>query len=182
MREFFKGWRRKTGCVTLVMAFLFSGIQIRSIVVCDKIVVTLRGWKTFVYSERGRVCWYTWDEHSRHRIDSENLKVLGIESTGRSSKDSKALLSSFPEWRSERLSQPIPPPPGKWAPDLDERFAFVTGDPLAGFPSTDMLNADVFTLNGVAYSMRSASYWMLVLPLTLLSAYLILCKPRKRPA
>lgn len=35
MREFFKPWRRKAGCVTLVMACVFMGVWVRSEITAD---------------------------------------------------------------------------------------------------------------------------------------------------
>ena len=40
MREFFRGWRRKTGCVTLVMACALIGAWLRSYVICDEIQIS----------------------------------------------------------------------------------------------------------------------------------------------
>ena len=41
MREFFRGWRRKVGCITLVMACAFVGGGIRSGVVFDRIAFAI---------------------------------------------------------------------------------------------------------------------------------------------
>ena len=42
MREFFKGWRRKAGCVTLVMVLLLTSAWIRSYVAGDVLRVEFR--------------------------------------------------------------------------------------------------------------------------------------------
>ena len=39
MREFFHGWRRKAGCVTLALACVATGLWIRSYIVFDQLVL-----------------------------------------------------------------------------------------------------------------------------------------------
>ena len=39
MREFFRGWRRKAGCISLVMALALMGVWIRSLSVMDLAII-----------------------------------------------------------------------------------------------------------------------------------------------
>lgn len=56
MSEFFNGWRRKIGCVTLVMACAVAGVWYRSYVVADIISCTaLDPW--FITVRNGEVAW-----------------------------------------------------------------------------------------------------------------------------
>lgn len=50
MKEFFKGWRRKVGCVTLAAACLFVAGWVRSTVVDDYVTAFNRSF----FSSRGR--------------------------------------------------------------------------------------------------------------------------------
>src|SRR4051812_38779047 len=56
MREFFRGWRRKAGCVTLVMAFACFGGWIRNQTTLDVV-----GWDPellqFSMSDCAFICW-----------------------------------------------------------------------------------------------------------------------------
>lgn len=61
MREFFRGWRRKVGGFALVMACVFTGMWVRSYVVCDAVghfdaagdlrqLTSVSGWLVLLYS------------------------------------------------------------------------------------------------------------------------------------
>jgi hypothetical protein len=130
MQAFFRGWRRKGGCVALVMALSVVGIWCRSTVIDDRIIFAIAG-------RRFTLC--SWDG----RIFSSSL-------TG-------------PEWFDWR-----------WTTSVNDREHFRQQETrffeqLASLP--------IWENGRLALTFH---YWILVLPLTLLSAYLILWKPRKR--
>ena len=115
MLTFFYGWRRKVGCVTLVLATMSIGGWIRSLLVSD---VAGIGNNTFG-SVRGGIWWYKTDD-----------------------------LDLW-EWGSETID------PNRW---IDAgNYWDLTSDHCA------------------------IPYWSIVIPLTLLSAYLLLSKPRRKP-
>ena len=120
MREFFRGWRRKVGCATLVMACVAGAAWSRS----------------YLYSE-----------------------YIGIGTTNRID----VFLSSqgLVRWAA------IKPPPGdRWfwwgSNDTVGLFALMPYDPSMFEPSWP------------------GPYCVIVIPLTLISAYLILWKPRPK--
>jgi hypothetical protein len=130
MREFFQGWRRKAGTVTLVLALAVAGIWMRSRIVCD----------TLQFKFRGRL----------HDIVSYSNQTSGV---------SWKYELEFPEvmdWGSVPLKEV----------DVDD----IEGT-LANYREA---------YRDLGFSEWHIPYWSLVLPLTLLSAYLILGKPRKR--
>ncbi len=154
MREFFRGWRRKVGCVTLAMACLLGVFWGRSHLIADKIEVP--GWHSG--SECKSYAGYislTW------RSPSEQFEKI--------------------RWTSEVLSE--------WSEvDIwtynDARFEWNWSGIKFGSVATgvwsehrgeDSLSGEIRT------HFRAVYDWVLVLPLTLLSAGLILWKPRKRP-
>lgn len=53
MREFFKGWRRKIGVLTLAMSVALMGLWIRSLHTFDEIFVAIGNAKYFVSSAQG---------------------------------------------------------------------------------------------------------------------------------
>ena len=57
MRSFFKGWRRKTGVVTLVMACVFAGEWMRSYERHDRVIVFFPASFHTVYSHQGCLVW-----------------------------------------------------------------------------------------------------------------------------
>ena len=61
MGEFFKGWRRKAGVVTLVMASLFCLLWIRSYSVSDAIAFPFNGRQNLFLSGEGSVMWNAYD-------------------------------------------------------------------------------------------------------------------------
>ena len=132
MREFFRGWRRKLGCVTLVMACALMGLWVRSLKLWD--------FYSFPTSERhhqfdsidGGFIWSSWD-----RQPPENW--------------------ASPEW--------------EWiADDADTAGSFPGFLKFWDNPTNRHRHARYWYVY----------YWSLVIPLTLLSAYLLLWNPHRR--
>lgn len=58
MREFFKGWRRKAGCVALTVSCLLMAAWIRSRTIPDRIVIRSYGHVTeYWVSEQSGIGW-----------------------------------------------------------------------------------------------------------------------------
>ena len=57
MREFFKGWRRKVGCVTLVIACAFTGAWLRSMFICDLVDFAIENHQHEFFSVHGHLLW-----------------------------------------------------------------------------------------------------------------------------
>lgn len=125
MREFFRGWRRKVGCVALVMACIVVGMWIRSSVFYDQCAWADTNRKNVVYSLNGEFGWWHWEGSRRKPIS----------------------FGSFPLAREDEA---------KWRMILE--MSRLQND-ARGW---------------------TCLYWHLAIPLTLLSAYLLLWKPRKR--
>jgi hypothetical protein len=116
MHTFFHGWRRKTGCVVLVVAIALTGCYVRSLRTVDAFAVVVANRQQLIFSTHGQIVWLTW-------------------------------------------SPEMPQLPTNWSSyDID-------------FEDDDTAPDD---------SDWSVSHWLVIAPLTLLSAYLILWKPRKR--
>jgi hypothetical protein len=141
MREFFKGWRRKTGCVALVMACALAGEWMRASVTEDAYLLTPQhaivsgdGYMTVVFTRRhGPQYWYM---AFTKRVDSGPGGSL------------------------------------KW----EQRWRWGVAGVGCG--------VDVLLVNGTEEDEAKwcrIPYWGIILPLTLLSAYLILWKPRTKP-
>jgi hypothetical protein len=146
MREFFRGWRRKAGCVALVMACALMGLWMRSTVTFDSV---------FFYF--GSVRW---------GISSVDSRIWFLKSTPLSGE-------SMATWFSQRyqaLFDPMKNANVVWRNDW--------GGFHIGRYHRQLLNQTA-TGEFVADSCM-IPYWCFVLPLTLLSAYLILWKPKKR--
>ena len=120
MKQFFHGWRRKAGGVTLVMALALTGLWIRTFVVADFIQLEHLAFGT----ARGGIYWAYFQ--SKQNWDWETTP----EST---------LHSSF-----------------------------------GNMSLAEILRNELSSEIRCGYAL----YWWFVLPLTLLSAYMILWKPR----
>jgi hypothetical protein len=140
MYEFFHGWRRRVGIVTLVMACCLMAGWVRNYVMCD--VFSIHGGRSnlqrFV-SVQGRTWWMDVQEQdgslcTRWHQCSHNTNIV--------------------------ICRPE---------DLTWRRNF-GGFELGEFPEVNIGSA--------TYAI--VPYWSLVVPLTLLSACLILCQPAKR--
>jgi hypothetical protein len=129
MSEFFKGWRRKTGCVALVMACVLMGMWVRSRYLVDELSALMP-------------------------LDVNNYTLMSYSDCIHMTVWKQAGLTPVEGWRwkSERLDAPRSVTIiDSWAVELLE--------------------------DGLLWQIP---YWFLVMPLTLLSAYLILWKPRPK--
>lgn len=150
MSDFFQGWRRKAGCITLVMAFVFMLGLMRSYTIEDFI-----SFNSGPDSQDGllisdhRILWgrWHWEGHVPNRI-------------GPSIQWSTNQYSIQPLMFFHRLR-------AKW-------YWRMCGLEYAGF--VDRFDTDS---QAVDWTMWAISYWSIITPLTLLSAYLILSNPRK---
>lgn len=124
MREFFKGWRRKAGCVTLALACFLMGGWNRSLVTSDTFIFG----DGFVTLSKGSIEW---------------MRLVHEDNT------------------------PIETP--KTDAPAEVTIAVISGGVKIGNPN----------LKVISYTIP---YWSLTIPMTVLSAYLLLWKPRKRTA
>jgi len=127
MRDFFKGWRRKVGCVTLMMACVLSAAWIRNQSIVDYLEYGYRNCLWEIQSNTG------WVSISRRTYERE-ITRLGFRAS----------------------TYPSKPAYGK-----SFRFGWFSED--FGWGHTNVC---------------SLPCWSIVLPLTLLSAFLLLGKPR----
>jgi hypothetical protein len=135
MRDFFRGWRRKVGCVTLVMALAGMALWIRSRIVNDEIGFAANGTQYVVVSSHSQVSAYQSIHLLPNRVVWISQGILPAERT------SAWHLNSIRR-REQRVATSL----------------------------RRMIPSRIYTF----------TYWSLVIPLTLLSAYLLLWKPRKR--
>jgi hypothetical protein len=149
MGDFFKGWRRKAGCVTLLMVCMFAAGWLRSFFVTDLILFptanSLHSW----ISDRRGIAW-TVETHTaeEHRSLMYDLQVPFVISPRFFQSDPTEwnLKLSFCGFRC-------------FTGTALKRF---TGTPLALPETSDFL-----------------PYWSIVIPLAVMSAYLLLSKSRK---
>lgn len=138
MREVFKGWRRKVGCVTLVMACVFAAGWLRSLHSREFLFIE------FEFPIGGRINVYT---------SANQMDILLQRSTG-------------------------------WEFNFGEVSPIVTPNALNDVWLFDVQTIEEEIVDDVlqvapGYEVR-IYFHAIVIPLTLLSACLILWKPRKR--
>ncbi len=79
MGEFFKGWRRKAGLVTLAMALLLTVAWMRSCVTSDVIISHSQMPSTSFESCDGGLCCFQWTDTStaaQHRTSRQTLYFI----------------------------------------------------------------------------------------------------------
>jgi hypothetical protein len=76
MREFLKGWRRKLGCVTLLLAMVFLGIWVRTLIVTDQLEMMVGDSKHYFTSTEG--C-FRWTCHHKRPKEASSLIWYSIE-------------------------------------------------------------------------------------------------------
>jgi hypothetical protein len=138
MFDYFRGWKRKTGLLALVLSSVFAAGWVRSRLIMDHFCYrTSASTYQELFSVAGQI-WWTGTIESRGKLDCKWY----------SSNQNTNILICRPEdilWRRKF-------------------FEFEFGE----FPDPNIGNA--------TYCI--APYWSIVIPLTLLSAYLLLSKPR----
>jgi hypothetical protein len=142
MWAFFYGWRRKAGCVTLLMALALMAGWIRSLSIGDGAVVQFPHLTHVLSSTGGH---FSWMRHAGNFPTSDRITHL--------------------QWPVE---QKVIHPFIFAEIDWQRRFRWNGFEMGEGH------------LIGIPLMTWTIPYWSLAIPLTLLSAYLILGKPRKR--
>ena len=151
MGEFFKSWRRKAGCVTLVMACLFMAGWVRSKLKYDLIVLPCGNSSYRVALMFGR------------------FRFL------------RATPSALPpSWVSKDVSHISYQEAEEWFVDMDGERMEWKNMTVEWQWSWGMFSFGAGTRLHERVELYTFPYWSVVIPLTLLSAYLILWKPRKR--
>ena len=156
MGEYFKGWRRKIGVVTLLMASVFMGCWIRSLS-CDDVLdawVTRNSCCHFISSNSSLAVSYAWEQ-----ADEPNVKIQILPAIQEALMDSSKLV----DWKSFPLEETVEETAVDYfAWDWDFRgisFAAENHDPIH---VRALLVPDAY----------------IVVPLTLISFWLLFSKPR----
>jgi hypothetical protein len=151
MREFFRGWRRKVGTVTLGMALGFSGLWVRSLSVRD-----IAAWKHI---------------HAEFRIRSFE-GTLGWQRLAPPSSN------TWTGWQSQTNFKGDFFDPWSTFEGFDvilwrwDWLGFSLGSALLDEPEVPRINPEIVVF--------IVPYWSIVIPLALLAAYLLLSKPRAK--
>jgi len=158
MGEFLKGWRRKMGCVTLVMACVFTAAWVRSLTLQDCYSFgSGKGDIMFVVCSRegafGEIITFY-----RLPVTWKNGEGMGWEPGWDvvPQKEFDIAHGKNTEWR------------WKWA-----GFDF--------FQVSQMDEDTIKFTNPIVIRGCLVPYWTIVIPLTLVSTYLLLVKPRPKP-
>jgi hypothetical protein len=147
MKEFFYGWRRKTGVVTLAMACGLTSAWLRSVAYQD----------TFTISSPG-------DSQTLLVSSTQQLIIAMV---------SGASASSTPFWMSRNIESG-----DGWLLTAADNLRIYIGFHGQSFRFGTTVTA--WASKAVSLTTLHFPYWSLVIPLTLISAYLILWMPRKR--
>jgi len=168
MREFFKGWRRKARLVALAMAVLLAGAWMRSYENRDQVVSQFNQTTHILESFDGCLSWKLFSPARNsiplmYQMNFAAQPEVGSPFEWRSVPASSCSAGDIDIWTTFGCKT-------KWRWQCG---GFIAGSVEYDFPSTRPLQR---------ISVYFVPYWSLVLPLTLLSAWLILAKPRKAKA
>ena len=160
MTEFFRGWKRKVGLLTLLMALTLMGAWIRSLRICDTYYFTHNhSVVTFRSVDRWVGCRIGWHPE---RIPLWYSPVdIGDDENGWTSRGG-----------SDRMGDTIADGKWSWPRPVWNGVNVHWNWELAGFRFYSATVVDPETLN-----IYCIPYWSLVLPLTAFAAYLLLTKP-----
>lgn len=154
MRDFFKGWRRKAGLVTLVMALILEGAWMRSLYGTDLLTCGASGTTTRVIVKNGFVAWCI-----KFRDPPERFEL------------SKWTWQRRPN-RGHAGLHPITDEISEWT-DFDVGGRFFRQYLRFGIVFDEFRND-----NHALHKICVVPCWPIALPLTLLSIYLLVSKPR----
>ena len=159
MREFFQGWRRKTGLALLALAMLFMMAWMRTAVVMDQINFTVNGDMHQVWAERGLVVWMREPGCGSERHFSWHFQKPNPDQSFDPFDNDQGRIRCRTIWNvlEIRLADLViverRSTMGIWADDA---------------PVISEIHCPIWVV----------PYWVLVLPLTVLSAILLLSNPR----
>jgi hypothetical protein len=136
MREFFRGWKRKVGCVTLLLACVFTAGWLRSRFVTDHITLTTKAYPLITITNRLSILEASWF-------------------------DDKLKLTFHRRWT-------VTPITAQSKPSPNSKLFFWWDTPPLSTGGREIHRGDSFAIR----------YFVIVIPLTLLSAFLLLSKPR----
>jgi hypothetical protein len=159
MREFFRGWRRKVGCVTLVMACVVMGLWIRGF-----------HWQDSAEFCPSRTIYTTSSGYGYFAFQAFEFPARGA-ALSQSSVSTSPLRLLQMGWNSSLITEEL----GEFAPwkGAESEAHWKWQSFLVGTASFDTVNLNY------SKSYAIIPCWSIAIPLTLLSAYLILWKPRK---
>lgn len=149
MKEFLHGWRRKTGCLALIVAIGLMGAWLSSQRICETVEIPAGGTLHRIVSKDGTIQWCRyWSEGSDTALVSNMSWVSGPEFT-----PPWILLASIGH-----------------DPNDSGRYGFSLSRYQGNSPHGD---------GPVSLIVWMIPYWSVVIPLTFLAACLLLCEPRK---
>ena len=156
MGEFFRGWRRKLGCVTLMLALVFTVAWARSEVKYDFVSLHLRRATYKIGSLAGTV-----------RLIQETAPMqrefhMGSPLLHWSSGDTSKLLGLKTDEHGRRRVD--------WDDGYDVKWRWEWNGFAFG----------VATRGKFRFEASNVPYWSIVIPLTLISAWLLLSKPTSK--
>jgi hypothetical protein len=141
MREFFAGWRKKIGALTLLTACLLMAGWVRSLIVDDIVIIPCGQFVTITTISNDHV----FGVQYHRRIEPQNR-------------------SSIPSWRrfidSTKIKRLIADPYITWHQSF---CGFRLGETVSSRPGRLVLCL--------------IPYWFIVIPMTMLSAFLLLTRP-----
>ncbi|MDB5345400.1 MAG: hypothetical protein JWP89_3777 [Schlesneria sp.] len=159
MWSFFHGWRRKAGAVTLVMACAVLGMWLRGRLYSDSIICRVASHQAIAIAlDERSLQWISLSES-----DKSPKRQFVKDSQGRMQATAEYLIDPKLkiDWDFGSTERPPMLEASYWLDWNDFRFGIATGD---------LGETRILTM----------PYWTIVIPLTLLSAYLILWKPRSK--
>ncbi|MBS0206116.1 MAG: hypothetical protein JSS49_24750 [Planctomycetes bacterium] len=153
MREFIRGWRRKTGCGLLVIAVFLGIAWGRSMVIMDELQLP----RSTVISNEGRIYWISVRRHNAGRLPESRQRLRWKSEQTTDWKSADVWLAGDVIWMRQ------------WC-----GFAF--GSAVNG--GYVIAISDTGERGEYRHDFWVVPYWAVILPFTL--ACLILWRPRKR--
>ena len=160
MQEFFHGWRPKVGCVTLLLASTFAAVWIRSLFFLDMSILARDSAEYRVSSFGGSLSLGRCEVSPPLPLESGTVFSYPLVKVPGFGTNSDGIKQQYDPWDQQQMEWHV-----DWA---GFHFGVGTSDRGAGYKNREQT--------------MICPYWSFVIPLTLLSAWLILSNPRKTTA
>src|SRR5262245_18444220 len=100
MREFFKGWRRKTGCFLLAIAIPLGCLLVRGFSIADQVWFGLGETQHLICSVDGDILWFSWHSAREYQFSQFASTSISDEvSRGRFWQGFHGVFRTSTEWR-----------------------------------------------------------------------------------
>jgi hypothetical protein len=171
MLEFFKGWRRKAGCIGLMVSLLITCAWMRSFKTEDFATRLLSNGYWKVVSKNGGITFACQEGPMVLHFEPNTMGSQAVDKEAAAKAHNEAILL-------EMMKKSDAGQPYKRRQETPREETRDTNTEICGFMFGTNASGEPDGLDRSVTTTLRVPYWAVVLPFIMLSAWLLLCKPR----